>query len=494
MFCVAMLAIVATQSRASPQSVSGNISFSASLTGTKAYLSMALPFDTVLNASVPVTIDSEALSASAFTARAKAWDCSLLLGKLKITDASGFLARPDLAASRGDSLVCCGNLGGVTDPLGISFATSRFSFFLSRGGLYDGGGLQYLMLDSPARLVFGAGALLEEEGQTSLLSRLKPWFALGTGYRASNLSLLARFHAYADLDNGGSTFSDFSWLSAAAGRFDISWKASIHTIKAFLYMEEGNFISATGKVSRYDALADIDYELDISRILIWKRLALAISANSRQGALELASVKAPAFGSFPEPFVLKYWPDSGKIDFKIENKELKAQVCGVSFGLTSAISGNVTKKAGDWTGSIGMDLDAKVPRRALSSLGIGFAIEASGAEQEDTTDDNTDAAFEDIAEDGTDEVTYETDQDKGGFFNLNRASASLRAAFASLSASFTADLPFARTASDTMLLRARLSAKMPHFIIEASGSGRLKMEGNSFSIASARIYVKIPLE
>jgi hypothetical protein len=56
---------------ASARSVSGNISLSTSTTGTRAYLSLILPFDALINASMPLSLDSEILNSASFTAKGK---------------------------------------------------------------------------------------------------------------------------------------------------------------------------------------------------------------------------------------------------------------------------------------------------------------------------------------------------------------------------------------------------------------------------------------
>jgi hypothetical protein len=97
-----MLLLVAAKGLGEPvRPVSGNISFSVSPTRTRTYMSMALPFEVLINASAPLSFDGNALRSSSFTVKGKFGGLSLAAGNLKISDAAGFLARPDLVSSRG---------------------------------------------------------------------------------------------------------------------------------------------------------------------------------------------------------------------------------------------------------------------------------------------------------------------------------------------------------------------------------------------------------
>jgi len=142
-----------------PRSVSGNLSFRFSPTETRVYVSMALPCDVLINASAPLTLESDALRSSSFTVKGKLGGLSLATGNLKISDAAGFLARPDLVSSRGESLLYSANLGNSSDPLGIAVASSLLSLFLTRGELYTCGALQYLAIDGVVRLTTSLGTL-----------------------------------------------------------------------------------------------------------------------------------------------------------------------------------------------------------------------------------------------------------------------------------------------------------------------------------------------
>lgn len=479
---------------ASARSVSGNISLSTSTTGTRAYLSLILPFDALINASMPLSLDSEILNSASFTAKGKLGGLTLAAGKLKISDAASFLARPDLVSSRGSSLMYSGNLGSASDPLGISATSSRLSLFLAKGEIYSCGALQYLFLDNPARVAISVGALLDEEDQNSVLHRMKPWLALGSGYSVSNISFLARLHVYPDME---AHRGDFSWLKAAAGRLDISLRASKQKMKGFLYAETGDFISATGKAASHDAMAQLDYEVDISRIPLFKNFSAGLSVFSKQGAAVPVMGDTPSFGTLPDPFALKYWPDGGKVHFGIENKEVRTHVFDTDVGLSPSFSGTVAREEGQWSGKMGFDLDIRsagppAPRSPAPQLGLGFALQASCSEQKDASEAE-DGDFSGISEYEESDDTSATARNMDGKFIFDRVLVALRAAFDPFSCSVSTDVPLKHSDSDVLRVQIRASAKMPHFFVEASGTGKFEMGEKQFSIASVHIYVKIPL-
>lgn len=493
--CALILAVlpfvVAPGIEAPRRTVSGNISLSASPTGTRTYVSLALPFDARVNASVPLSLDSEKLSSSSLTARGAVGGLNIAAGKLKISDAASFLARPDLVSCRGSPLLYSANLGSASDPLGVSVDLARFSLFLTKGNLYTCGSAQYLLSDRAGRLAISVGALLAEGNEASVMSRLSPWLAIGTGYCAPDISCLARFQIYPDFETGHNDFFSLSWLKAAACRLDILWRSSRQNIKGFLYVETGDFVSATGQVAGHDAMAQIDYEADISFIPLVKDFSVHLSAFSKQGAAEPAAVATPSWGAFPNYLALKYWPDGGEISFSIKNKEKKAAILSVPIFLDSSLSGTAAKKTGGWLGKIGFDLDVRSAKMAMIQLGGSFELKTSFAEEESASD-GADDTFSDISAYEESEDTTTT-QNTDSIFRLDRALIVLRAIFSPISCRVSADLPLGTSDSGVLRVQLRVSAKMPHFFLEASGTGDFTMREQLFSMASAHVYVKIPL-
>jgi hypothetical protein len=501
-----MLLLAAAKGLGEPvRPVSGDISFSVSPTRTRTYMSMALPFEVLINASAPLSLGGDALRSSSFTVKGTFGGLSIAAGNLKIGDAAGFLARPDLVSSRGDSLLSSANLGNSSDPLGIALTSSRLSLFLTRDELYTCGGLQYLLFERAVHVIVGLGSLWGEGNQGSVVHRLRPWFSSAVGYRVSNVSFLARAQVYPNLEAAGGDFFDFAWLRAAACRLDISWRAPRQRMMGFLYAEAGDFVSATGKVSSRDALAQIDYVADISWVPFVKHFSLGLSVFSKQGAAETEAGATPSFGTFPDSLALKYWPDGAEGRLGIENKELRGILFRTILIFDSSFSWELVKKPGTWFGKFAFDLNVRSLGVALSSagpqaaahqapapkLGLEFALQTSCQGQEKASE--TEGNFGDILEYEAAEDVSSTVQGSAGALTLDRAIGALRVAFGTFSCRTAVEFPLKPSDSDALRIKVRASARVGHLLVEASGTGDFKTAEKQFSIASAHLYVKIPL-
>lgn len=502
-----MLLLVAAKGLGEPlRPVSGTISFSVSSTGTRTYMSIALPFDVLINASAPLSLDGDAFRSSSFTVKGKFGGLSLAAGNLKIGDAAGFLARPDVVSSRGDTLLSSANLGNSSDPLGIALASSRLSLFLARDELYTRGALQYMLLERAAHVIVCLGALWGEGSQGSAVHRLRPWFASAVGYRVSSVSFLARAQVYPSLEGAGGDFFDFAWLKAAACRMDISWRTPRQRMMGILYAEAGDFVSGTGKVSSRDALAQIDYVADISWVPFVKKFSLDISVFSKQGAAEIEGGTTPSFGTFPDYLALKYWPDGAEGRLGIENKELRGVLFRTILIFDSSFSWEVVKKPGTWFGKFAFDLNVRslgalavssadpqsaAPQVPAPKVGLEFALQTSCREQEKASE--VDGNFGDISEYEAAEDVSSNVQGSAGALTLDRAIGSLCVAFGAFSCRTAVEFPLKPSDSDALRIKVRASAKVGHLLVEASGTGDFKAAEKRFSIASAHLYVKIPL-
>ncbi len=502
-----MLLLVAAKGLGEPlHPVSGNISFSVSPTRTRTYMSMALPFDVLINASAPLSFDRGALRSSSFTVKGTFGGLNLAAGNLKIGDAAGFLARPDLVSSRGGSLLNSANLGNSSDPLGIALASSKLSLFLTRDKLYTCGALQYLLLERAAHVIVSLGTLWDEGSQGSIVHRLRPWFASAVGYCVSNVSFLARAQVYPSLEGAGGDFFDFAWLRAAACRLDISWRAPRQRMTGFLYIEAGDFVSATGKISSRDALAQIDYVVDISWVPFVKSFSLGMSVFSKQGAAETEGGATPSFGTFPDSLALKYWPDGAEGRLGIENKELRGVLFRTILIFDSSFSWDVVKKPGTWFGKFAFDLNVRslgalalssadsqsaLPQALAPKLGLEFMLQTSCRGQQKASE--ADGNFGDISEYEAAEDASSTVQGSAGALTLDRAIGALRVAFGAFSCRTAVEFPLTPSDSDAPRIKVRASAKVGHLLVEASGTGDFKAPEKRFSMASAHLYVKIPL-
>jgi len=118
-------------------------------------------------------------------------------------------------------------------------------------------------------------------------------------------------------------------------------------------VETGDFVSATGKVASRDALAQIDYVVDIVWIPFAEDLSFGLSVFSKQGAADTVVVETPSFGAFPDSLALKYWPDGAKGRLRIDNKELRATLFRATILFDSSFSVEVIKNRTRGLGSSG---------------------------------------------------------------------------------------------------------------------------------------------
>ncbi|MEN6297596.1 MAG: hypothetical protein ABFC92_06575, partial [Rectinema sp.] len=161
-------------------------------------------------------------------------------------------------------------------------------------------------------------------------------------------------------------------------------------------------------------------------------------------------------------------------------------------GLDSSFSGTIARDQGEWSGMMGFGLDVRNKTSTVPQVGVGFTVQTTCSAQENAPDESN-GTFDDIAEYEESEDVSATAQHTDGKFNFDRVLVVLRAAFDSFSCRVSADMPLKHSDSDALRVQIRASTKMPHFFVEASGTGNFEMEEKRFSIASARLYVKIPL-
>jgi len=104
-----------------------------------------------------------------------------------------------------------------------------------------------------------------------------------------------------------------------------------------------------------------------------------------------------------------------------------------------------------------------------------------------------DGDFDDIAEYEAAEDVSATAQGASGALMLDRVMGALSVDFGEYSGRMAIEFPLKPSDSNAFCITLRTSAKMNHFLLEASGTADFKAAENRFAIASAHLYVKIPL-
>jgi len=222
-------------------------------------------------------------------------------------------------------------------------------------------------------------------------------------------------------------------------------------------------------------------------------------------------VETPSFGAFPDSLALKYWPDGAKGRLRIDNKELRAALFHETILLDSSFSVEVIKKPDTWSGKFGFDLNvrrasyttvestnpklpasrARAAQLRTPQLGVELALQSSLLAQEEVL--KVDGDFGDISEYEEAENVSVTAQGASDALVLDRVIGALRVDFGEYSGRMAIEFPLKPSDSNAFCITLRTSAKMNHFLLEASGTADFKAAENRFAIASAHLYVKIPL-
>lgn len=360
--CCSMLAWTA---ETSGERLSGNLSFSASSKKAKISLFLKYSSDAFINLSIPLSIDKEWLENLAFTGKTKLVGYYIDAGKLAVKDSASFLIAPVLVSAKGKSTLLLGDIGKSSDPIGISISSSRMSLLAGKGDPYAFAAMQYLCAQEALLVSIGVGTLLDTENSIGILARLNPWISIGIGYTASSISFMIRSHIYPDYQNKSENSFDIAWLRGIGTRIDMSISAKSQKLQGFFYIETGNFLSALGKVANYDAMAQIDYEADISFMRILKSLNVKLSAFSKQGLVEPLDARNPSSGTLPDLWTMKYWPDGGKIGLIIESQKAAFCLFQTDLNIKTNISGALAINSISWSNKIALDL---VLQRAGSSI------------------------------------------------------------------------------------------------------------------------------
>jgi len=134
---------------------------------------------------------------------------------------------------------------------------------------------------------------------------------------------------------------------------------------------------------------------------------------------------------------------------------------------------------------------ARAAQLRTPQLGVELALQSSSQTQEEVS--NVDGDFDDIAEYEAAEDVSATAQGASGALMLDRAMGALSVDFGEYSGRMAIEFPLQSSDSNAFRITLRTSAKMNHFLLEASGTADFKAAENRFAIASAHLYVKIPL-
>lgn len=389
----------------------GSISLSASTSSTRMYFQYELAQAFQIQAAIPLAIGNEILTESilaksAFAAKSKIAGIEFVAGKLSINDAAGFLAKADAISSSGSSTLSVSSPGSANDPWGLSVGAERWALFAAKGPLFSDAAFQYVLADRPRRLAVAAGFLIDaqQEMGTALL-HASPWIAISAGYSHHNSSILARIQMLPNFQGARQIQTGLDWAKGAAARLDFSFWKGNSSIEGFAYAEAGDFNSASGETAAYDALIYSRYEGFFSDSSIIKSVSFWTEIYSKQGAVSPRSGDLPAWGKYPDPFLLRYWLDKASINLKIDNAQRRFGLFDSPGVLDSAFSAGISIEPSEWRARLQMDFRIRHAGKTYPQYGINLAIlgsfalsgdEAnSGAESETTIETITENVAKD---------------------------------------------------------------------------------------------------
>lgn len=480
--------IAAWRSQAFCQGFSGSIALSAGSSSTTSYLSLGKSGFGSLNAALPLNLRNDFLNTLSFTAKVTIGSAEIAAGRMRLT-ALSYFSSGDRSGSRQSDLMGVAALGASADPWGLALLGRSLSLAITTSELCSSAALQCRIFSSPLDFVIGAGALYEMSAVKNVLQRLSPWVALGLHHEGYLGGLNVRTQVYPELAREQDSPA-LGLIRGAAGSADLALRFGKMAVRAFSYLEDGDFLGASGAVSIYDAVADVALDMDLSNLPIVRDAKLTFSVKSLQGAHSTAVGLFPSYGRFQNPFALKYWPDSEKIELTVAGKRVRLVVFGNSLwaSLECGASGE------NMRGALSATIRTKAMIAESDQRARAFSLEAALTGESEDVDDGTevDSPFSDIAQLEQGEESILPLAGATRFFSLNQLAIAIRASSPKFSFSCSMRLPIKSGSSDGLTARLRASIKLPQCSLEASASMEYANTDPHVSISTVRLYVRVP--
>ncbi len=409
-------------------------------------------------------------------------------GKLRLK-ARGYFSTNDRGASEGVGVLSAVPLGASSDPWGIALHAPRFSCAATTSEFYSSAAFQWLVFEAPLDLILGAGALYEMNRTADIAQRIRPWFALGLRHTWGTGEARLKSQIYPEWGRAVDS-SLRSALRGAAARVDLACSLDNFDARIDAYLETGEFLNARGTVSTYDAAADVAFGLDLSSLPLLSRATLSVSAKSVQGLHSFSIGQFPAYGTFADPFISRYWLDIGTVEATLSGKRLPLALFTHDLAALLACGASFQKEFSTTL----LSLNAKISLYALAhpECTLSFETKLSGEKSDATEDYGANSSFSAIEE-------LELSENRGTAIIsstqsplLNHIAFSVRGSGPNLSLSGSVFLSLSRDGGEDILGRLRASIKLPHCAVEASSSVKYAGTPPRFSISSARLYMRIP--
>ena len=505
-YCLISAWVVAFTCGSGCLGLGGRISLSASTSSTRTYFQYELSPAFQIQAAIPLAIGSEVLTQSvfaesAFAAKGKIAGAEFAAGKLAINDAAGFLAKADAISNRGSSMLSVSSPGSANDPWGLSVEAKRWALFAAKGPLYSDAAFQYVLADRPRSLAVAAGFLMDAQQEIgTALRHASPWIAISAGYFHHSSSILARIQMLPNFQSARQIQADLDWAKGAAARLDFSFRKGNSSVEGFAYAEAGDFISASGDVAAYDALIYFHYDAVFPGSPIIKSVSLRAGIYSKQGAVSPKTGSLPAWGQYPDPLLLRYWPDKADINFKINNTERRFNIFNSPGVLDSAFSAGISIEPSDWRARLQMDLHTRHAGKTYPQYGINLAIQGSFALPEDEANaaSEPENAVENAEENAAAGNFYEYPEQQGRAISyldkiLGRMQISLSFLFEKFSSRLAVAIPMNAEESRTYSCKIQIGLKAGPSRLEGSLTLEYNLEAMIISLPYARVFASFAL-
>ncbi len=441
-----------------------------------------------LTAAVPLTARNDFFGKFSITARTAIGNAEIDAGRLRLT-AQGYFSSNDRGESEASGLLGAAALGAASDPWGIALTGQRFSCATTISEIYSSAALQWRMLEAPFDMVFGVGSLYEMNGIADIARRIKPWFAIGLrrGWGFGEARVRSQFYPGLGRDTESRTSGA---LLGAAARADLKLHVGNMDVRADAYIETGEFLSAIGTVSTYDATVSAACGFDLSSLPLVSGATLITSAKSKQGVRGGSFNIFPAYGTFSNLLLSRYGPDIEVIEIVVTGKSIGivpldrarsgSLACGASFEYEF---GNT---------SFSLKANASMYTRGRSERALFFETNLSREKSGASKEAEASNSFSDIEGLELSEESGIAGPNGGESPLFNRLTVLARVSDPNFLLSTSIGAPLSRERSDGIVAGLRAAIKLPQCTLEVSSSVKYAGTPKIFSVSSARIYVRIP--
>lgn len=461
--------------------ISGAISLSAGTSNSKTSMALTLPSDITFKASVPLNFEDGFSHKIAFGTTIEKDSFKAQVGKIALESGSSFFVSTSSSQSFRIHPIAAKLSDTVASPWGLALSSSIFSGFVSKSERTLSVAAQVLFPKDLPHFALGLGSILEIEDQSALSERIRPWLGMSALFGGRNAQFLWKTQLFPALFLKENNFYENSWLyglyGAACG-IDLSLGVKKIVIENSFYGELRDFIDARGKISKYDMRDQLRMTVNISEKALLRNIHAQLSIVSLQGPTLDDAHAAPSNGTFPNFYLLKYWPDNAEIATSLQSNAVRASFFRFALRAEGAIKGSCTFKSQGNSAKLGFEVQLRNAEHETHFLRGTTELQSSSNPDNGVLVDEDELVSE-ISE------TEMKEEAARMYFNYLAISLCTNIEWFSLSSTFNVPLKLAEGAKISAKLYA--SAKFSSCFIEASVSMTYAHPKKSLSLSSFRM-------